>query len=91
MHIKAAILREQGQLVSVESAELAPLETGEVLVQGAVLAGASRIIAIDRQEQPLAMAKTLGATDLVRGGEQTNDAVAALAAGAGGRGIVKPA
>ncbi len=53
------------------------------VVQGAVLAGAGRIIAVDRQDQPLAIANTLGATDLVRGGESTVQAIKDLTGGRG--------
>ena len=53
------------------------------VVQGAVLARAGRIIAVDRQEQPLAMAKTLGATDFVRGGESTVQVIKDLTGGRG--------
>jgi S-(hydroxymethyl)glutathione dehydrogenase/alcohol dehydrogenase len=53
------------------------------VVQGAVLAGASRIMAVDRQEQPLAMATALGATDLVRGGESMVQALKDLTGGRG--------
>jgi S-(hydroxymethyl)mycothiol dehydrogenase len=56
------------------SAKVAPGETvavfgcgavGVSVVQGARLARASRIVAVDRVAQKLAMAKTLGATDVV--------------------------
>jgi S-(hydroxymethyl)glutathione dehydrogenase/alcohol dehydrogenase len=38
------------------------------IVQGAVLAGAERIIAIDLRDEKLALAKTFGATDVINGG-----------------------
>jgi S-(hydroxymethyl)glutathione dehydrogenase/alcohol dehydrogenase len=37
------------------------------VIQGAVIAGASRIIAVDRQPVPLELARTFGATDIVLG------------------------
>jgi S-(hydroxymethyl)glutathione dehydrogenase/alcohol dehydrogenase len=39
-------------------------------VQGGVLAGASRIIAVDVNPQKLALAKTFGATDVIDGGTE---------------------
>ena len=53
------------------------------VIQGAVLADSGRIIAIDRQEQPLAVAATLGATDLVHAPASTVQAIKDLTAGRG--------
>jgi Zn-dependent alcohol dehydrogenase len=38
-------------------------------IQGAVIAGASRIIAVDRRAAPLELARTFGATDVIRAGQ----------------------
>jgi S-(hydroxymethyl)glutathione dehydrogenase/alcohol dehydrogenase len=46
------------------------------VVQGAHLAGAERIIAVDLKHEKLALARTFGATDVVNGAE--SDAVAAV-------------
>jgi S-(hydroxymethyl)glutathione dehydrogenase/alcohol dehydrogenase len=51
-------------------------------VQGARIAGASRIIAVDTNASKLALAKELGATDVVNASE--TDAVAAVRALTGG-------
>ena len=53
------------------------------VVQGAVLAGASRVIAIDREAAPLAVASSLGATDIVQPTGKTSEAVRALTNGRG--------
>ena len=45
------------------------------VVQGAALSGAARIIAVDRQQSPLQVAESLGATDLVTAGEGTVQAI----------------
>ncbi len=45
------------------------------VVQGAVLADSSRIIVIDRQEAPLAIARALGATDTLHAPESIVKAV----------------
>lgn len=53
-------------------------------VQGAVLAGASRIVAIDVRPGKLVQARALGATDAALAGPDTD---AAIAAATGGRGL----
>ncbi len=53
------------------------------VVQGASLAGASRVIVVDRAEAPLAVARGLGATDAVRPAGKTSDAVRELTGGRG--------
>jgi S-(hydroxymethyl)glutathione dehydrogenase / alcohol dehydrogenase len=53
------------------------------VVQGAVLAGASRIIAVDTQAAPLAVAQLLGATDVIQPTGPTADAIKQLTAGRG--------
>jgi S-(hydroxymethyl)glutathione dehydrogenase/alcohol dehydrogenase len=53
------------------------------IIQGAVLAGASQIIAIDREQAPLDVARTLGATDVVRPTGKIADAVKELTNGRG--------
>jgi S-(hydroxymethyl)glutathione dehydrogenase/alcohol dehydrogenase len=53
------------------------------VVQGAVVAGAAKIIAIDREDAPLEIARRLGATDVVRPSGKTADAVKALTGGRG--------
>ena len=53
------------------------------VVQGAVLAGASTIIAIDRQAAPLEVARRLGATHLVQPTGKTADSVKELTSGRG--------
>ena len=52
------------------------------IVQGAVLAGAERIIAVDLRDEKLALAKTFGATDVINGGAV--DAVQAVIEMTGG-------
>ena len=56
---------------------------GVNVVQGAVLAGASTIIAIDREPGPLAVARRLGATHIVQPTGKTSDAVKELTGGRG--------
>jgi S-(hydroxymethyl)glutathione dehydrogenase/alcohol dehydrogenase len=52
------------------------------IVQGAVLAGASRVIAVDLHAEKLTMATEFGATDVVRSGDQDPvEAVVALTSG----------
>ncbi len=58
---------------------------GLSVVQGAVLAGASRIIAVDRVAAKLDLARSLGATDVVDAAAL--DAVAAVRELTGGRGV----
>jgi S-(hydroxymethyl)glutathione dehydrogenase / alcohol dehydrogenase len=53
------------------------------VVQGAALAGSERIIAIDRREAPLALARTFGATDVVLAPAVVADAVRDLTGGRG--------
>ena len=53
------------------------------VVQGARLAGAARIIALDREAAPLEVARTLGATDLVQPTGKIPDAVRELTGGRG--------
>ncbi len=53
------------------------------VVQGAAIAGCSRIIAVDRQTAPLALATTLGATDIVQVGGSASDGIRAKTAGRG--------
>jgi S-(hydroxymethyl)glutathione dehydrogenase/alcohol dehydrogenase len=53
------------------------------IIQGAVLAGASKIIAIDREQAPLDVARKLGATEAVRPTGKTADAVRELTNGRG--------
>jgi S-(hydroxymethyl)glutathione dehydrogenase/alcohol dehydrogenase len=56
---------------------------GVNVIQGAVVSGAARIIAIDREDAPLEVARQLGATDLVRPAGKTSDAVKELTGGRG--------
>jgi S-(hydroxymethyl)glutathione dehydrogenase/alcohol dehydrogenase len=53
------------------------------VVQGAVLAGAERIIAADRQKAPLEHARRFGATDVLEGASNLSEAVRALTNGRG--------
>lgn len=55
------------------------------VIQGAALAGAGRIIAIDLQQSKLELAQRFGATDVVNAGD--GDAVEAVKALTGGRGV----
>lgn len=52
-------------------------------VQGAVIAGAERVIAVDRSEAALARAKRFGATDTVLAGDTAREAIGAMTAGRG--------
>lgn len=52
-------------------------------IMGAQLAGAGRIIAVDRVEAKLEMAHSFGATDALMAGPDTNDAIRALTDGRG--------
>jgi Zn-dependent alcohol dehydrogenase len=56
---------------------------GVNVVQGAVLGGASRVIAIDRESAPLKVASSVGATDVIQPTGKTADAVRALTNGRG--------
>ena len=56
---------------------------GVNVIQGAAMAGASTIIAVDREAAPLAIAKLLGATHLVQPMGKTADAVKELTDGRG--------
>jgi S-(hydroxymethyl)glutathione dehydrogenase / alcohol dehydrogenase len=53
------------------------------VVQGAVIAGASRIAAVDRRREPLELAKALGATDVVQIVRSAVDAIRECTAGRG--------
>jgi len=53
------------------------------VVQGAVLARAARIIAVDRLAAPLEVARMLGATDTVQPSGKTADAIRELTGGRG--------
>jgi S-(hydroxymethyl)glutathione dehydrogenase/alcohol dehydrogenase len=53
------------------------------VIQGAALAACARIIAVDRLEKPLAMAKTLGATDVVQPVDGASETVRHLTGGRG--------
>jgi S-(hydroxymethyl)glutathione dehydrogenase/alcohol dehydrogenase len=53
------------------------------VVQGAVLAGAAQVIAVDRQSAPLEVARRLGATHVVQPTGKTSDAVKELTDGRG--------
>jgi Zn-dependent alcohol dehydrogenase len=66
--------------------EIAVIGAGGVglnVVQGAVIAGCSRIIAVDRQPAPLALATTLGATETVLPTGSAADAIRERTAGRG--------
>lgn len=56
---------------------------GVNVVQGAVLAGSARIIAVDRQEGPLSVARALGATDAVQHAERASETIRELTGGRG--------
>jgi S-(hydroxymethyl)glutathione dehydrogenase/alcohol dehydrogenase len=56
---------------------------GVNVIQGAVLAGAATIIAVDREAAPLAIAAQMGATHTVRPSGKTADAVKELTGGRG--------
>jgi S-(hydroxymethyl)glutathione dehydrogenase / alcohol dehydrogenase len=53
------------------------------VVQGAAIATAARIIAVDRHPAPLALAEAFGATDRVQAGDSASAAVRELTAGRG--------
>jgi S-(hydroxymethyl)glutathione dehydrogenase / alcohol dehydrogenase len=53
------------------------------VIQGAALAGCARIIAVDRQEKPLAVARTMGATDTAQAVESASEPVRQLTDGRG--------
>jgi S-(hydroxymethyl)glutathione dehydrogenase/alcohol dehydrogenase len=53
------------------------------IVQGAVLADCARIIVVDRQESPLAIARSLGATETLHAPEATAKAIKELTSGRG--------
>jgi S-(hydroxymethyl)glutathione dehydrogenase / alcohol dehydrogenase len=53
------------------------------VIQGAALAGCARIIAVDRQEKPLAIAKSLGATDIVQPVDGASEMVRQFTGGRG--------
>ena len=53
------------------------------VVQGARIAGAEQIIALDRHETPLVLASTFGATNVVQSPSSVSDAVRALTDGRG--------
>jgi len=56
---------------------------GLSIIMGAHLAGASRVIAVDRAPAKLEMACGFGATDALLGGPHVNDAIRALTGGRG--------
>jgi Zn-dependent alcohol dehydrogenase len=56
---------------------------GLCIIMGAQLAGAGRIIAVDRAEGKLEMARSFGATEALMAGPDTNDAIRALTEGRG--------
>ena len=56
---------------------------GVNVIQGARLAGAARIIAVDREPGPLAIARQFGATDVIQPAGKTADAVKELTGGRG--------
>lgn len=56
---------------------------GVSVVQGAVLAGASTVIAVDREAAPLDVARRLGATHAIQPSGKTADAVRELTGGRG--------
>jgi S-(hydroxymethyl)glutathione dehydrogenase/alcohol dehydrogenase len=56
---------------------------GLSIVMGAQLAGACRIIAVDRTEEKCEMAREFGATDVLIAGPETNDAIRRLSDGRG--------
>jgi S-(hydroxymethyl)glutathione dehydrogenase / alcohol dehydrogenase len=53
------------------------------VVQGAALAGSTRVIAIDRREEPLALARALGATETMRPEGRISEAVRERTGGRG--------
>jgi S-(hydroxymethyl)glutathione dehydrogenase/alcohol dehydrogenase len=54
------------------------------VVQGAVIAGAARIVAVDRRPKPLGLARTFGATDLIEAASNPGESIRNLV---GGRGV----
>jgi S-(hydroxymethyl)glutathione dehydrogenase/alcohol dehydrogenase len=56
---------------------------GLSIIMGARLAGASRIIAVDRAQHKLDLARSFGATDALLGGPQVNDAIRSMTGGRG--------
>jgi Zn-dependent alcohol dehydrogenase len=69
-------------------ADVAVIGTGGVglnCVQGAVLTGARRIVAVDLSDEKLAAARRFGATDAINPGRE--DAASAIRALTGGRGV----
>lgn len=48
------------------------------VIQGAYLAGASRVIAVDRIDEKLELARSFGATDVINTSDEAVDAVAAI-------------
>ncbi len=60
---------------------------GLSVVQGAALARAGKIIAVDRVPEKLELARSLGATDVVDAGDDSLDVVAAVREAAGGKGV----
>src|SRR5262245_51054315 len=76
----------------INAAQVAPGSTVAVIgaggvglnvVQGAVIAGAERIVAIDVRPNPLAIATQFGATDAILSPEKLPDAVRAITGGRG--------
>ena len=53
------------------------------VIQGAVLSGAAQIIAVDRYQTPLSLARAFGATDVVEASARTAEAVRAITGGRG--------
>jgi S-(hydroxymethyl)glutathione dehydrogenase/alcohol dehydrogenase len=69
-----------------EGATVAVIGAGGVglnVVQGAAIAKAARIIAVDRQPAPLGLAETFGATDRVQSADTASAAVRELTSGRG--------
>ena len=56
---------------------------GLSIIMGAHLAGASRVIAVDKAPGKLELARTFGATDALLGGPQVNDAIREMTSGRG--------
>lgn len=56
---------------------------GVNVIQGAVIAGASRIIAVDREAAPLEVASRLGATETAQPTGKTSDAIRGVTGGRG--------
>ena len=69
-----------------EGARVAVIGAGGVglnVLQGAVIAGAGRIIAVDRLEAPLQLARTFGATDVVQAPSSMSESIRELTSGRG--------